>query len=85
MIKNPQFLSNWHEIKAILPTHGLIILTKFHYNWAKIVDFLSLANFCARVIFFVRVSSLDLFSKMMMCMGTFIGYSKVFSILLVML
>ena len=61
------------------------VLTKFHYNWAKIVDFLSLANFCARVIFFVRVSSLDLFSKMMMCMGTFIGYSKVFSILLVML
>ena len=54
--KKSTIFSNWHEVKAILLTHGLIILTKFHYNWAKIVDLLLLAHFLARVIFFVTVS-----------------------------
>ena len=42
-----------HDIKA---THLLVTLTKFHYNWAKIVDFYYQPNFLARVIFFFTVS-----------------------------
>ena len=38
IIKNPQILPNQADIKAILPTHGLLIFTKFHNDWVKIVD-----------------------------------------------
>ena len=31
---------NQADIQAILPTHELIIFTKFHNDWVKIVDFL---------------------------------------------
>ena len=37
--KNPQFLPNQAEIQAIFPTNELVILTKFHNNWIKIVSF----------------------------------------------
>ena len=40
IIKNPQFLPNQADIQAILPTHELIIFTKFHTDWVKIVYFL---------------------------------------------
>ena len=40
LIENRQFYSNLAEILAILPTHGLIILTKFDEDWTKIVNFL---------------------------------------------
>ena len=30
VVKNPQFLSNQADIQAILPTHELFILIKFH-------------------------------------------------------
>ena len=43
--KNPQFIPNNAEIQEIVPTHELVILTKFHNNWIKIVDFLLLAYF----------------------------------------
>ena len=39
-MKNPQFLPNQADIQAILPTHELVIFTKFHNNWNEIVDFL---------------------------------------------
>ena len=45
IVKNPQFLSNQADIQAILPTHELVNLTKFHDDWPKIVDFLLLAKF----------------------------------------
>ena len=45
LVKNPQFLSNQADIQAILPTHGLVILTKFHKDWQKIEDFLVVAKF----------------------------------------
>ena len=45
LIKNPQFYSDLAEILAILPTHGLITLTKFDDDRTKIVDFLSLVYF----------------------------------------
>ena len=37
---NPQFSSNLADIEAKLPTHEVIILTKFHKDCKKIVDFL---------------------------------------------
>ena len=45
LVKNPQFLSNQADIQATLPTHELIILTKFHTDWQEIVDFLVIAKF----------------------------------------
>ena len=52
LIKNPQFCSDLAEILAILPTHELIILTKFDGDWTKIVDFLLVVYFWASIIFF---------------------------------
>ena len=43
LIKNPQFSPNQADIQAILPTHELVIFTKFHNNWIEIVDFLLIA------------------------------------------
>ena len=45
LVKNSQFLSNQADIQATLPTHELIILTKFHNDWQEIVDFLAVAKF----------------------------------------
>ena len=45
LVKNPQFLSNQADIQAIVPTHGLVILTKFHKDLQKINNFLAIANF----------------------------------------
>ena len=45
LVKNPQFLCNQADIQAILPTHGLVILTKFRKDWQKIEDFLVVAKF----------------------------------------
>ena len=39
LVKNPQFSSNLADIQAKLPTHKAIILTKFHKECKKIVDF----------------------------------------------
>ena len=39
LIKNPQFSSNLADIQAKLPTHEVVILTKFHKDCKKIVDF----------------------------------------------
>ena len=39
LIKNLQFSSNLADIQAKLPTHEVIILTKFHKDCKKIVDF----------------------------------------------
>ena len=40
IIKNSLFLPNQADIQAILPTHELIIFTKSHTDWVKIVYFL---------------------------------------------
>ena len=44
LVKNPQFLSNQADIQATLPTHELIILSKFHKDWKGILDFLVIAK-----------------------------------------
>ena len=56
VVKNLQFLSDQAEIQAILPTHELFILTKFHKDWQRIVDFLVIVKFCASPVFFASVS-----------------------------
>ena len=40
LIKDPQFSSILADIKAKLPTHKVVILTKFHEDCKNIVDFL---------------------------------------------
>ena len=47
LIKNPQFSPNFYGTLSKWPAHELIILAKCHQNWAKIVDFLFIAYFCA--------------------------------------
>ena len=45
LVKNLQFLSNQADIKATLPTHELIILTKFYKDWQENVDLLAAPKF----------------------------------------
>ena len=45
LVKNPQFLSNQADVQVTLPTHELIILTNFHKDWQKFVDFFLAAKF----------------------------------------
>ena len=49
-------MSIWPETQTILPTNEIVILTNFHKNRAKIVDFLLVIYFGVWVIFFVAVS-----------------------------
>ena len=51
-IKNPQFLPNLYETWSKYWPHQMIILTKFHNDWAKIGDFLLKAHFSMCPIFF---------------------------------
>jgi len=50
--KKSTFLSNLHETWSKYLAHEKIILTKFHEDWIKDVDFLLMANFCECPIFF---------------------------------
>ena len=45
LFKNPQFSPNHYEILSKWGTHEDFILTKFRYDWIKIVDFLIKAYF----------------------------------------
>ena len=51
LIKNPQFSSDLADIHAKLPTHEVVILTKFHKVCRKIADFLLTQKFlvCALI------------------------------------
>ena len=56
LIKNPQFSSNLANIQTKLPTHEvLIILTKFHKDWKKIVDFLLTQKFLVCALFYASL------------------------------
>lgn len=57
LIKNQLFLSNQADIQATLPTHELVILTKFHKGWQKIVKFSDI-KILSQSNFFASVSSL---------------------------
>ena len=52
LVKNPQFSSNLADIQAKLPTHEAIILTKFHKECKKIVDFLLRQKILACALFY---------------------------------
>ena len=59
-----QFLPNHADIQAILPTHELVILTKFHNNWIKIVDFIfGLTNFWASNRFCITLCFFEFLKK----------------------
>ena len=45
LVENLQSLCNQADILAILPTNELVILTKFHKDWQKIVNFLAIVKF----------------------------------------
>ena len=51
LIKTSQFLPNQADIQVILSTHKLIILTKFHNDLIKIVNFSLIAYFWASLVF----------------------------------
>ena len=51
-IENPQFQSKLAKTKAIFSTHWLAILTKFHKERTKIVDFSVIKYLWASVKFF---------------------------------
>ena len=50
-MKNLQFLIYHAETLSTLLIHEMVIVTKFHNNWTKIVDFSLIANFKASSIF----------------------------------
>ena len=52
LVKNPQFSPNLANIQAKLPTHEAIILTKFHKEYKRIVDFLLRQKFLACALFY---------------------------------
>ena len=47
LMKNPHFWWYQADILAIWPNHEVVILTKFHQNWTKIDNFLSIVHFLA--------------------------------------
>ena len=51
LIKNLQFLSNLADIQAKLLTHEVVVLTKFHKDCKKIVDFLLTQKFLVCALF----------------------------------
>ena len=52
LVKNPQFSSNLADIQAKLPTHEAMILTKFHKECKKNVDFFLRQKFLACALFY---------------------------------
>ena len=54
-IKVPQFLTNPYDKWSKLSPDELIILTKFHKDCAKIVQFFLIANFCLCAVFLTRL------------------------------
>ena len=56
LVKNPQFQTNQADILEKWHTYELIILTNFHNDSAKIVDFSSITYFGGWVKFFYSVS-----------------------------
>ena len=60
LMKNPQFLPNQAQTLAILHNHEMVILTKFHINWMKIVDFSLIPYFRTSPIFYFSPSTYTL-------------------------
>ena len=56
LVKILQFYFNSAHILPISPTHEVTLLTKFHNDCAKIVEFLLVASFGLSLVFFAPVS-----------------------------
>ena len=63
LMKNAQFLTKSAETLAILPSLEVVVFTKFHYNWAKIVDFSLIAYFGDCPFYHSLVSNLKSFQS----------------------
>ena len=55
LVKNLQFWFNLDQILSNWLSHLCDLLTKFHENWTKIVDFSLIANFEASTVLFASV------------------------------
>ena len=56
LMKNLQFLSNFHETLSKDHINEIVNWTKFGQDWIKIVDFLLIANFEASTVLYASVS-----------------------------
>ena len=56
----PQFLSNHYETRSKWGTQKYLILTEFHNDWVKIVEFPIKAYFWFTVVFFATHLNIDL-------------------------
>ena len=62
LVKNPQFSSNLADIQAKLSTHKVVILTKFHKDCERNVDFLLTKKFLVCALFYASPFSLTFFT-----------------------
>ena len=62
-MKNPQFLSKQADILPELPIHELVILTKWHNDRVKIVDFFSKKQFFGQSYFLLPILYICLYEK----------------------
>ena len=76
LVKNPQFSSNLDDIQKELPTREAIILTKFHKECKKIVDFLHRQKFLACALFYASPFTF-IFACPILAVSTCIGISKI--------
>ena len=63
-MKNPQFSSSLADIQAKLLTHEVVILTKFHKDCKKIVDFLLKQKFLVCVLFYASPFTMENHTRM---------------------
>ena len=63
LVKILQFYFNSAHILTISPTHEVTLLTKFHNDCAKIVEFLLVASFGLSLVFFAPVSKKTMFNR----------------------
>ena len=75
LIKNPQFSPNFDYTLPKWSAHWIVILTKYHKNWVKIVDFLLVAYFWAWCQFCLDILYFGLFLRKSLYE---IGYSMKF-------
>ena len=55
LIEKTKFSSNLAVIQAKLPTHEVVILTKFHKDCKKVVDFLLTLKFLVCALFYASL------------------------------
>ena len=64
LIKNPQFSFILADVQEKLPTHEVVILTKFHKDCKKIVDFLLTQKFLDCALFYASPFTMENHTRM---------------------